>query len=385
MPEYKSPQSDPGMDQRFLLVFLLMAVVVFGAQFFMKKYAPQQPASTAHPNQPAQSAPAPARSSTQAPPPSPSLPAAVQARKHGKAAAEQTVASKQAQSESETVVENDLYRITFTNRGAQAKSWILKKYSDDQGHPLDLVNQAAATKYGNPLSLWTYDESLRNKLNSALYIASEAGTVNAPTTLVFEYSDSGLTVRKALQFDHSYVVRVQTSVTQNGSPVYAFPAWPAGFGDQTTVYAFAQGQFEYQFNNGTEHLAFKKISNGNTLHGNYDWAGVSSQYFGAMFIPDNPENQYVVTLRNLIDAPTTAGNNNQNKPADVLGLAVGQPGETSERLFVGPKSLEVLEAITVPTIVGADKDLRNALNFGSLGLIARPLFLWLRRDDNVGQ
>ena len=169
-----------------------------------------------------------------------------------------TAPAEQAESESEAVIENDLYRITLTNRGAQAKSWILKKYSDDQGHPLDLVNPQAAAKYGYPLSLWTYDESLRNKLNSALYVASKTGTTTAPTSLVFEYSDSGLVVRKELQFDHSYVVHLQTSVFQNGSPVSAFPAWPAGFGDQTTPYAYAQGQFEYQLNNNTEHIPAKR-------------------------------------------------------------------------------------------------------------------------------
>jgi len=29
-----------------------------------------------------------------------------------------------------------------------------------------LVNATAAAKYGYPLSLWTYDEALRNKVNS---------------------------------------------------------------------------------------------------------------------------------------------------------------------------------------------------------------------------
>ena len=52
MPEYKSPQSDPGMDKNVLLIFALMAVVIFGAQFLMKKYAPSAPqTSTAKPVQ----------------------------------------------------------------------------------------------------------------------------------------------------------------------------------------------------------------------------------------------------------------------------------------------------------------------------------------------
>jgi YidC/Oxa1 family membrane protein insertase len=367
MPEYKNPQSGPGTEQRFVLVFLLMAAVIFGAQLYMKKYAAPAP-STAHPNQPAQSAPAlqPTTNAQLAPSPT----------KRAAGSRVSAPAAQQAQAESETVIENDLYRITFTNRGAQAKSWILKKYSDDQGHPLDLANQQAAAKYGYPLSLWTYDESLRSKLNSALYIASKTGTNAAPTSLVYEYSDSGLVVRKELEFDHSYVVHVHTSVFLNGNPVYAFPSWPAGFGDQTTQYAYEQGQFEYQVNNNTEHINAKKISSGNTLHGTFDWVGTSSAFFGAVFIPDNPDNVDVVTLHYAIDVPADPSKPSETKPADVLGVAVGRPGESSERLFVGPKSLEVLDSIPVPTIVGADKDLRNVLNFGWWGAIARPLFSW---------
>src|SRR5580698_10097561 len=85
-------------------------------------------------------------------------------------------ATKQASSEAETVIENDLYRITFTNRGAQVKSWILKKFDNDaQNGLLDLVSPAVAHKYGYPLSLWTYDEGVRKKLSSALYVSSHEG------------------------------------------------------------------------------------------------------------------------------------------------------------------------------------------------------------------
>ena len=94
-------------------------------------------------------------------------------RKRPKSEAETPAASverKAASGEVETVVENDLYRIVFTNKGAQAKSWVLKKYKNEQGQPLDLVN-AAAVQYGLPLALYTYDDKLRDQLNSALYVA----------------------------------------------------------------------------------------------------------------------------------------------------------------------------------------------------------------------
>jgi YidC/Oxa1 family membrane protein insertase len=232
-------------------------------------------------------------------------------------------------------------------------------------------------KYGYPLSLWTYDEALRTKLNSSLYVPNtSAPTLSAPADLSFDYSDSGLTVRKTFHFDHSYVVSVETSVLSNGSPVWAFPAWPAGFGDQTTLPAYAAAQLEYQVNNDIERIPVKKVSGGNTLRGTYDWIDITDTYFAAVFIPDNPDNVTAITLRNVIELP--GSNPNETKPADVLGVAAGQPGQSTERLFVGPKSLEALESIHIPTIVGAEKDLRGVVNFGSLGLIARPLFIWLR-------
>ena len=369
------------MDRNLLFVFLLMAVVIFGSQLLFKKnQPPSQPASTAHPTQQqiqpgATSTPASSEPSQQ--------PIAASGKRAAPVSQQPT---KQASSESEIVIENDLYKITFSNRGAQAISWILKKFQDDQGKPLDLVNSAAASKYGFPLSLWAYDEALRSKLNSVLYVSSSTqaagqGSINAPADLSFEYSDSGLTVRKTFHFDQSYVVGVNTSVLSNGTPVWAFPAWPSGFGDQNSLAAYAASQLEYQANNSIERTAIKKISGGATLPGTtYDWIGATDTYFAAAFIPDNPDNVRAVTLRYAIDLP--GSNPNEPKPADVLGVAAGQPGQSLERLFVGPKSLQVVEAVHIPTIIGAEKDLRGLVNFGSLGLIARPLFIWLRWTFN---
>jgi YidC/Oxa1 family membrane protein insertase len=185
-------------------------------------------------------------------------------------------------------------------------------------------------------------------------------------------------VRKELRFDHSYVVHLETSVFVNGAPEYAFPAWPAGFGDQTSLGAYASGQFEYQLNSDTQHISAKKVSGGATLHGTFDWVGASSTYFTAVFIPNNIENLQVVTLHNLLEVAPDPSRPDQTKPADVVGVAAGHPGSFSGRLFVGPKSLEVLDAVSVPSIIGAKKDLRSVVNFGWFGLIARPLFIWLR-------
>jgi YidC/Oxa1 family membrane protein insertase len=45
---------------------------------------------------------------------------------------------------------------------------------------------------------------------------------------------------------------------------------------------------------------------------------------------------------------------------------------------VGPKELEVLQKIPVPGVSGADSDLNGLVDFGWWGIIAKPLFLWLK-------
>ena len=66
---------------------------------------------------------------------------------------------------------------------------------------------------------------------------------------------------------------------------------------------------------------------------------------------------------------------------DVLGAAVGDSsGVTKERLFVGPKALNVLESVRSNTAPGQmnGPDLRDVVDFGFFSLVARPLFLWLK-------
>jgi YidC/Oxa1 family membrane protein insertase len=363
------------MERRLLLVFALTFLVIVLFQPILKKYLPQAnaPAAAPQPQGQAQTVPQ-AAAANQAPAARPAVPVL------------NASATKLAASESETIVENDLYRITFTNRGGQVKSWILKKFTDDKEQPLDLVNSLAAEKYGYPLSLWTYDETERNKLNSALYLASNSSAVKAPATVTFEYADGDVAVRKSFSFDNTYVVHVETSVVSKGSQLAAYPAWPAGFGDEASLASYHTSQVEYQYNSTIERLAIKKISGGNTLHVPFNWAGVTDQYFAAVFLPDDSQNFALVTLRNSLNVPKNPKNPNpqDTAPVEVLGAAVGSPsGPTVARMYVGPKALATLESVPVPTMVGADPDLRGLINFGFWGVIARPLFIWLRWIERI--
>jgi YidC/Oxa1 family membrane protein insertase len=281
----------------------------------------------------------------------------------------------------QTIAENDVYRITFTNRGGAVTSWILKKYKDDEGRPLDLVNKQAV-KFGAPLSLYTYDENLRNQINSALYVPSASGIVSSPGELSFEYAANGLSVRKSFIFGSGYVISIQTEVTQNGNSVPAFVVWPAGFGDEVTAQSYAAERVEYMADGKVERLAAKKVSGGNTIRGPFNWAGTQDQFFAAIFLPENPDTAAMVTLHNSITVPKDPKKPNPDEVVhyEVLGAAVGDTsGVSNLRLFVGPKALNVLESVRSNTAPGQmnGPNLSKVVDFGFFSLIARPLFQWL--------
>ncbi len=357
-----------------MLVLVLTFLGFIAFQAFLKKYAPQPPSpQTQNQPVPAQTVPAAPAAATSAP-----------------VVVPRNTITKQASTENETVVENDLYRITFTNRGAQVKSWILKKFDNDaQNGLLDLVNPAAAQKFGYPLSLWTYDEAVRSRLSSALYVASSEGQLTAPAQISFEYSDQDLVVHKTFRFDHTYVLNVETSVAFKGAEIFAAPAWPSGFGDEVSPAAYAAARIDYHNDASTDRTALvfpnfvlrlpvKSVSGDNTIKGPFEWAGTGDQYFTAIFIPGDPTTAAMVTLNKPMDVPQKPGSKETAK-ADVLGAAVGSlRGPTAERMYVGPKELAVLDAVSVPTIHNDNPDLRGIVDFGWWGILARPLFLWLK-------
>ena len=256
MAEIKNPNQQGGQDSKTILAFTTIFLVMFLGLQFLK---PKKPATPAAETQ--QQAAAPSSSQSASQPQSPAAPVA----------SDSATSVTQAASESTTIVENELYRITFSNRGAQVTSWILKKYKDDDGKPLDLVNSLAASKLGYPLSLFTYDQVLSNRLQQAMFVPSATGTIAAPGTLSFEYSGGGLIVRKAFKFDSSYVIHAEVSVTQNGAPITALLSWPAGFGDQDTLPHYSTGATLDTAKNGKEdQVAVKKVVGGETLRGPFD-------------------------------------------------------------------------------------------------------------------
>ncbi|ACO32496.1 MULTISPECIES: membrane protein insertase YidC [Acidobacterium] len=386
MPEIQNPnQQSGGPDSRTLLIYAVIFLAIFlGLQYFRSKNAPPAPPNGKHTPAAQKNSPAPSAAPASAPGQTAS----------GNAPAAATTPAVLAAAETTTTVESPLYRVTFTNRGGVAKSWILKKYTNDaQNRPLDMVNDKAAQQFGYPLSLYTYDAALTQQLNQAMYVPSATGTIQAPATLTFRYSANGLTVEKTFRFEKSYVLETDVKVTRNGAPVTALLAWPSGFGDQETLPQYQNAQIDQETGAKTGfHLAGgpnvkqiepKKVSGGDTVQGPLDYAGVSDLYFASIFLPPNPDNALMVTLHHALELPRDPAHPKTSKmdQVPVLGAAVGSTtGEVHDRLFVGPKALDVLKSIHT----AYHFNLEGIVHYGFWGWIAKPMFLVLQFFHNHG-
>ena len=405
MPEIQNPNlqtqgpggGSGGGDMRSTIAFtLVILVALLGYQYFFKS-APT-PAPTPQTQSQSQGAQQAGGQAT----PAQAEPAGAQASAaQSSATTPATTPSIGAASESDITVENEVYKIVFTNRGARVKQWILKKYVDTAGKPLDMVQPQASDRFGYPLSLFTYPDAPVSsaQLNNALYEStvegaqpSSTGLVVAPASLTYHYAVNGLDVVKTFKFDSSYVISVEAAVKHNGAPVRSLVEWPAGLGDmeeflpssstRSMVRTSASSLFAWSLDGKQDSIAAKKLSGNSTLVAPYSYAAVMDLYFAAAFLPENPSDATVVTLHNSIDLPGTLSDPTSAKtPADVIGLAVGDTsGDTHVRLFAGPKATDILASIHA---VGADgkatgQSLEPLIQFGWMTVIAKPLYIVLR-------
>ena len=395
MPEIRNPNLQSqgpsgggGGEMRGTMMFWLFLLLAFvGYETFFNRPKPPAPAA---PHTQAESA-APSAGPTPAASPS----AAATTKAHA-APALPTLAIS-ASTESETTVENELFKIVFTNRGGEVKHWILKKYFDSHGKPLDMVQEQIAAKFGYPLSFYTYDPSLTSQLNDSLYQVTVSGSqpaahgiVVAPATLTFRYASKGLSVVKTFSFNSSYVIDVKTEVTRDGAPVRALVSWPGGLGDMEEfrpnfhgiAFSSAASQFAWYLNGKADSTKAAKVSGDATFNEPYSYVAVDDLYFAAAFLPYDADNASVVTLHHELQLLSGSGNSNgQKKPAQVIGMAMGDTtGATHLRLFAGPKDTSVLSAIHAIGPEGKPNgpSLSPLIHFGVFSIVAKPLYLWVR-------
>jgi YidC/Oxa1 family membrane protein insertase len=344
------------MEVRLVLAFLLMGLVLFLTPYFYKAPPPApKPAGAAHA----------AQQTAQKEPNAP-----VQAVVPKPVVSQPAPGQIEATAEQEFVVDTAIYRVRFSNRGGVARSWVLKKYQDHAGKPLELVNQTAAGKTPPPFALALKDEQAGNALNYGLFVAKPSPD---GLGIEYEFSDGVNYAKKSFQFSKTgYLSQISTEVTRNGSPVEHSIEWRGGFGDTTVLNRVAE-----------EHAVYYDLSAGKLVtkdaravkdgpivtSGNYSFAGLDDRFFAFVFLPKDNTSTRVEALKD--DLPGANG-----KSEMYAGVQVG--GDSVNRMvaFVGPKDVDLLRRV--------DPKLQQLIDWGWYGIIAKPIFLamhWL--NDNL--
>jgi len=344
------------METRLLLAFVLMGLVLFLTPYFYKPPPPP----------PKSSAPKAANPVSQSAPPA--------AEKQPAAPSEPAGEKIQANSEQEFVVDTDLYRIRFSNHGAVVRSWVLKKYSDRAGKPLELVDQAALAKIPAPFALALKDEQAANALNYGYYAAHPNPD---GLGIQYEFSDGKNHAKKSFTFQkNSYLSQVATEVTENGAPAAHMLEWRGGFGDASALNR-AGDQHAVYFDLSAPKTFLGIVTGQGTLvtdtvgtvkngpinsAGNYSFAGIDDRFFAFVLLPKDNTSTKVEAVKDDVPLP-----NGKTEPH--VGVEVGTDAANRASIFVGPKDIDLLRRV--------DPKLDQLIDWGWYGVIAKPLFLAL--------
>jgi YidC/Oxa1 family membrane protein insertase len=364
----KKAKKELSMEIRLLIAFLLMGLVLFLTPYLYKtpppgpkQVAPTTPAQAAQESK-KPDAPPPADKPAQAPDASKPVPGQIQAA-----------------SEQQFTIDTDIYSVRFSNHGAVVQSWMLKKYLDHNGKPLELVNAASFAKAPPPFSLSMKDDKTAGVLNYALYVPKPSAD---GLSIEYEFSDGKNHARKSFQFSkNGYLSQVISEVSQSGVPVEHMLQWRGGFGDSTVPNRLSEQHSVYYdlaqkstFSSDPGKLITKDaktVKDGpQSSSGSFSFAGLDDRFFAFVVLPkDNTSIKIETTKDDFPPAPN-------GKDELYVGVAVGGDSVNRFVVFVGPKDVDLLRKV--------DSKLQQLIDWGFFGVIAKPIFLvlhWL--NDNL--
>ncbi|ALA56724.1 membrane protein insertase YidC [Nitrospira moscoviensis] len=357
------------MEKRVIVFLVLSLAIIFGYEFVLKELG---------------LAPLPAVTTTESPASPPATeapPSAVQSKtdaapsqaavERAEDQAAQTPAPPPA-GKPEAVevfeVETNLYRATFTTRGAVLTGWELKQYrgASDGQQPVQLVRQG--TKFPAPLTVST-DGPAAQELREGLYAvekdfaALDAAHPTGHVTFRYDGGATGVRLEKRLTF-HADSYLVDVALTQRGidgsmtvvlGTNFGIVEWGDGFIGLIGSASLVDGKVE---KDTPEQEAERK--------GHIEWAGLQDKYFLSVLIPKQTGTVHV------------------RKEGDKLvSTSVRLPAPPSEgrvdlQLYAGPKEYDTLRSLQIGLEDTIDFGWFIFGSWGVVKAVAKPIFYVLR-------
>ncbi len=364
------------MEKRLVLAFFLSAIIfaVWTIIFPPPKPAPRQ-AATAVGKQVAAHAATAKREPVPPAVPRTGHPAAETSPVTRTAACSTTPDA--ADREQTLVLENNLVKLRLDNRGADVTSLILKKYDDDEGNPLDLVQRVNLAARTYPLQLVDGGQP-----DERLYSVEKIkGGVR------FHWCDTKAEVTKIVQLvPESYQVKVEITVAgTEPAPVMSVGTGMRNIGKLEKANRFATwGNVAVYANGKLERFKRKKVHGTKTLAvPPMGFAGFEDTYFLNVLRPIGEGASVQIVPLQLPVKPekvTASAKKKKEKAGErtVLEVLVGAPGPVLHgELFAGPKEYNLLQKV--------DHGIEKTLHFGIFNPIS-VFFLKVLRwiYDRVG-
>ena len=273
-----------------------------------------------------------------------------------------------AQGEEQTfTLENELVRLTFSNRGARVTSAILKEYTNQEGLPLELFNQ------DDESINFMLDGKNENIVTEKLYFAPIEVTEN---TLVFRMPvGTGHLDFSYRLLPESYMLNftVQAHGLQNFFPSSMKTMnvdWAQRVRQQEKGYTFEQRYttLTYHTEKDTEHLSEMKEQS-KELAG-VEWIAFKDQFFSSIFIADQQ-----FKSANIKSSPINEGSGYLKNMEAETTVFFDPSGEKASQFqfYFGPNQYQTLKESSKLSTSGNNLHLDKLIYFGW------PIVRWVNR------
>jgi YidC/Oxa1 family membrane protein insertase len=312
------------MDRRTLLAITLSLLVVIGYGLMMEQFYPSAVEEEAGRGEPMSSAATEVE--REVAPVAPASPVAM---------------TRPSAAEEGIELSNELLTVTFGRRTGGLLSARLKRHTDEEGHPLELIPQDTRLRSGQVVG---HDGQ----------VVDVTAVDTALGRLMVQLSD-GTSLTWTLPAN-SYVPQVVVATVRAGVRMVG----PVEFSDRVPASRYyGNNGFAYGASNESdaETVPFKKMESRVAVSGPVGWVVSEDKYFVQGWLPEVP----------LPAVDFLVGEGEKPARTAVLTLPLG-PADF--RVYVGPKEMEALAA-TSPVLAGR-------IYFGWFRVVAEPMFHLLR-------
>ncbi len=270
--------------------------------------------------------------------------------------------------EERVVVQSEIYRAEFSNRGAQLISFQLLAYPQKKGGaPVDLVAPRTEERTDYPFAVGAADPAVTDRVNAALYRVERTSEGEA-TLLRFRWASGGVSVEKTFRLDpkrYLFAFDVRMSTPANVPWRVTIGPGMRNLLPEEEGNRFAQtGLGIVQFEGDLETIPKEKADAFQIFEGRPEFVGIEDNYFLSVL---KPERGGDATFR-VTEVPSVIAG---GKPRKELYAGINAAGgSVAGTAYFGPKEVGHLDEF----------GLEKTLQFGIFGFISRILLtalIWI--------